>query len=481
MTFAALIGVGGVILLLLAGTQILDWYWPALLFASGLVWGAVRFVRSTPAPYALVQRIDERLQTQDTLSTAYYFAGHPDAGLACPEFRECQFAAADALASRLSPSEAVPLRAPRYAWALGALVLIAGGLVGIRYGVLQTLSLSAPLAQIRFDTFRSNEELAAQTKKRQEQNFDEQMRKMGLVLDEEKAQAAGDKDKSLEVTQSSEDGEQPQPGGEEKKGRQGKNSLSAEENASEDKAERAEGGQQQPGDSGPTDQQSNSEKKQSQSGKPQQDSNGLMDKMKNALANLLAKMKAKPQGGNGEKQEMASNQKSNEPGGKPGETPDPNGTPRNDQPGQQGQQGDPKGDPQGEGSEKAQGGQGKQSQDGSDKPSNQDSKTGAGKQDGAKDVKMAEQLEAMGKISEILGRRSQTVTGEMMVEVSSGKQQLKTAWGQRQAAHADAGGEIHRDEVPLLLQQYVQQYFEEVRKAPLPPLPSRSPAKGASN
>ena len=64
------------------------------------------------------------------------------------------------------------------------------------------------------------------------------------------------------------------------------------------------------------------------------------------------------------------------------------------------------------------------------------------------------------------GERSANVTGEVMVEVGSGKQQLKTPWAQRQATHAEAGSEIHRDEVPLMYQQFVQQYFEEIRKTP---------------
>jgi hypothetical protein len=72
----------------------------------------------------------------------------------------------------------------------------------------------------------------------------------------------------------------------------------------------------------------------------------------------------------------------------------------------------------------------------------------------------------MGKISEIIGKRAQNITGEVMVEVSSGKQQLKTEYSQRDATHVEAGGEINRDEVPLAYQQYVQQYFAQVRKMP---------------
>jgi hypothetical protein len=72
----------------------------------------------------------------------------------------------------------------------------------------------------------------------------------------------------------------------------------------------------------------------------------------------------------------------------------------------------------------------------------------------------------MGKISEIIGKRSQNLTGEVMVEVASGKQELRTAYSQQPARHTDSGGEIHRDEIPLAYQRYVQQYFDEVRKTP---------------
>jgi hypothetical protein len=41
---------------------------------------------------------------------------------------------------------------------------------------------------------------------------------------------------------------------------------------------------------------------------------------------------------------------------------------------------------------------------------------------------------------------------------------LRTPYAQRDAHHAEAGGEINRDEVPAALQAYVQQYFEQVRK-----------------
>jgi hypothetical protein len=139
---------------------------------------------------------------------------------------------------------------------------------------------------------------------------------------------------------------------------------------------------------------------------------------------------------------------------------------------------DAQGDQEGQSSDKAQSAQNKSAK-GSDKPQSQDGKSGIGKQDGDKSAREAEQLAAMGKISEIIGKRSANMTGEVMVEVASGKQQLKTQYSQRNAAHAEAGGEINRDEVPLAYQQYVQQYFEEIRKTPAAPAKAKKPSGGS--
>jgi hypothetical protein len=98
---------------------------------------------------------------------------------------------------------------------------------------------------------------------------------------------------------------------------------------------------------------------------------------------------------------------------------------------------------------------------------------GAGSQNGAKELKEAAQLKAMGKISEIIGQRAATVTGETSVEVQSGNQKLRTAYSETTATHSETDGDVTRDEIPLALQAYVQQYFAEVRKAaPAKPKPA---------
>ncbi len=92
--------------------------------------------------------------------------------------------------------------------------------------------------------------------------------------------------------------------------------------------------------------------------------------------------------------------------------------------------------------------------------------SGIGSEDGNKDIRQAEQLAAMGKISELIGKRSAAVTGEATVEVQTTSQQLHTAYVQSGAEHSQGGAEINRDEIPVALQPYVEQYFDQLRKQP---------------
>jgi hypothetical protein len=52
-----------------------------------------------------------------------------------------------------------------------------------------------------------------------------------------------------------------------------------------------------------------------------------------------------------------------------------------------------------------------------------------------------------------------------MVEVQSGKQGLKTSYSNTAASHAETDGDVTRDEIPIALQPYIQQYFSDVHKA----------------
>ena len=95
-------------------------------------------------------------------------------------------------------------------------------------------------------------------------------------------------------------------------------------------------------------------------------------------------------------------------------------------------------------------------------------------------IKQAEDLAAMGKISEIIGKRSSTITGEATVEVQATSQQLKTAYAPGMAQHAQSGGEVNRDEVPVAMQPFVQEYFKQARKPEPAAAPSATPANGGA-
>jgi hypothetical protein len=167
----------------------------------------------------------------------------------------------------------------------------------------------------------------------------------------------------------------------------------------------------------------------------------LLSKVREALNDMLNKMKSSPS-------EAAKNQK-----GDPTESeqqPDRDGQAMEKTDSQQSQNGKQSSDSK-DGSANAQ-----------SKPSNEP-QDGIGNKDGEKATKQAEAMKAMGKISELLGKRAENVKGAVMVEVGSTKQQLKTPVGQGQSTHSEAGSEIHRDEVLPIYEQFVQQYFEKIR------------------
>jgi len=194
----------------------------------------------------------------------------------------------------------------------------------------------------------------------------------------------------------------------------------------------------------------------------------VMNKLKDAFNNLMSRVK--PQQNQGNQQGSQDQQQAN--AGKPQQGSkqqnSKEGTP------QQGQQGDAQDGEDGQEAKNAENSQQGKGQGKSDsKQSSKQPGSGIGSQDGDKNIRNAEQLAAMGKITEILGKRSANLTGEATVEVQSTSQQLRTPYASKGAQHSQGGAEIRRDEVPVALQPMVQQYFEQIRK----PAPATAPAK----
>lgn len=455
--WAACAAFAALILLLIAGTQVMSWFWPAALLLLGLGVGAYRLRGRIPSAYHVAQVLDRRLKLRDLLSTAWHFDQTPPLH---PAFAGIVRAQAEETATTVSPAAAIPFAWPRAAWPALALALTAAVTLGVRYGRLQTLDLAPPLVQLQFDPFSAfTGGPPVQAKRALPPGVaqpievsDAANSRQGLEPFPENALMTVDTPDPSGTSQANQAGER-------------KEGSRSGENGSTEEGEAAEGQDASAGENTPdappgtkADGKSGNESKQPPQPK---DSNSLMDKMRDALANLMDKLKMESAG----QQQTAQNNKQSTPG--PGQ--------KNDRgqksPGKSPTKGDPSSDSQAQAGQEAsdqQGQKSSQSQPSADPQSNQD-KSGIGSSDGSKDTELAEQLDAMGKISEILGKRAQNLQGEMMVEVTSTKQQLRTPYLQRNAAHGESGGEIHRDEVPLHLQYYVQQYYEQIRKLPAPP------------
>jgi hypothetical protein len=460
------VGAACAILLLVTGTQLLNWYWPVAVFIIAAGTGLYRAWRAMPSAYVLAQRIDRQLALRDTLSTAHYFQTRSG------RIAEAQREDAERLASAAVLAQALPFRMEREFYLASALVLIGAGLFGVRYGLLHRLDLSPPLVSLKFDYGQPESNVGPRKTAANRMQNQTPQEQAALSLEPETEVDLGPPPESaLDTVDVPDMVNDPLPD----KSAQTDQKL---EGVSLEAEGKENGKQSKDGESGEQPSEAGSPLAASEDGKSQNQQKGgesrqnqnagenssLMDKMRDAMANLMSRLKMQPQQG-GSQQQMASS-KNGQNASQSRERTDQRGAP---QPGQQqagdASDADERGRQEGEGGEQSQNGDSKQMANGADQQRSNDPKSGMGKQDGAKDVQLAEQLEAMGKLSEIFGKRAANVSGEVMVEVASGKQQIRTPYSQRSGQHTAAGGEIHRDEVPLIYQPYIQKYFQEIRKA----------------
>jgi hypothetical protein len=448
------------ILLLLLGTQVLDWRWILLVSVAAGAAGLYRARRRVPSEYSAAQLVDRRMGLADSLSTAVYFS-ESNSAKSSEDVRRLQFQRAEKVSERVDARTAVPYHMPRTAYLLAVLLLVAGSLFALRYGISKSLDLKPPLASMLPFHFGSHDrtEIA--------RNMRRQPPKPGDSADDNDAATdpgqspAGDPDAS----DSGDNPSDPQTDkataskGQAKPGDKGsKNGNSDEEGQAE------QNGDSQNGENSAQQGNKQDSKQASASNKQESGNSGenssFMSKVKDMMQNLLSSVKP-PQSNPGSQQQQnadankqpgKSQQNSGKQQGKNGEQQN-NGNQGDSQDGQPGEQAQSPQDPQSKGDGKS------DSQQASKQPG-----SGIGNQNGDKSIKQAEDLAAMGKLTEILGKRSANITGEATVEVQATSQQLHTPYAQRAAQHGQNGAQINRDEIPIAMEAYVQQYFEQVRK-----------------
>ena len=459
LAFAGAVAMAGLIALLVLGTQILEWYWLAVLFGGSLAWGLYRTLRRVPSAYHVARNVDRGLGLEDSLSTAYHFLNPPGSLKVSPDVRDAQRRHAEELARGADVKQALPLGVPRGLRAAGLLGLVAFGLFALRYGLTHSLDLRPPIARASFDVFSAKTvESAGLPKPRPPRPGNEPIPAIGMTADERAAKH--DSRQSL-ATEPGEAEASSVPGDALRKAEGLPTRDAADEQAEASSSEPAPNADSSPAAEGDNAAPSSPRKQNAKSG----ENSDLLNKLRDAMADLLSRLKIKPPS-SGEMQtaEGKGDTESRQRQGKGQKGPP--GASREDM--RADANAEQEAGEESEGAESRDKAAGKPGRRSADTAASRKERSGVGKEEGDKEIREAQQLEAMGKISEIFGKRAENLKGEVTVEVSSGDQQLKTPYSQSAAAHSDTGGEIHRDEVPLIYQQYVQQYFEQVRKLPPP-------------
>jgi hypothetical protein len=468
-TFAVSLVLGAVILLLLAGTQILDWRILALLIACGVIFGLVRTMRRLPSLYEVAILIDRKAQLFDSLSTAWIFELGKGTSTPLPEIAAGQRAQAETAALGVDLETALPFTMPRAAYAMAALFLVATSLFALRYGISRTLDLKPPLTAMVLDALGWNPPASAEkSKKPTENRMTALLKQLGITVPEpgdrtQPSNLDAATDAALETVNDVDPdntGAKNPPGAKAEEanmqGKAGEPSTDPEDSSSNDEAAPGKGNPEDSSGSQEGPQQGEQQAAKGSAG----ENSSLLSKLKDAISNMMSKSKSQQASGGQKSQSQTSQAQSGAQTadkGQPGQGKQDSGKDNADasQDGQQ--QGD---------SEAAQNSPGKGGGKSNDRDASAQPGSGIGRQDGAKDLRAAQQEKAMGKLSEVIGKRSANVTGEMTVEVQSGSQQLKTAYSQRNAQHSATGGDVSRDEVPLDLQPFVSGYFDEIRKQP---------------
>jgi hypothetical protein len=454
---------GAFILLLLLGSEILSWQIVLAVPLAAFAVGAYLVRKRLPSRYVTAQIIDHRLGLSDTISTAVFFSEAGDTSTIKQEILDAQREQAARAAATADPRRAIPYNMPRSAYVTAVLLLVASSLFALRYGISRQLDLRRPLANYLPQNLIGSKPIrqAANQKKNPKHVPDSPDENGAQTDDLEKGPGA--EDPSQQVQTPADTDAQANVKGDGKSTVSKKSDQSDDQMATDDE-DSGEANSGKNGDDGQSGQQGDNRKNQGnpQQGK-QQDQNAnsdssLMSKMKDAFQNLISRVKPQAnQGSQQGSQEQQSTPGKSQQGSKQQNSKE--GTP------QQGQQGDAQEGEDGQEAKNAENAQQGKGQGKSD--SRQSSKqpgSGIGSQDGDKNIRNAEQLAAMGKITEILGKRSANLTGEATVEVQSTSQQLRTPYANNGAQHTQAGAEIRRDEVPVALQPMVQQYFEQIRK-----------------
>ncbi len=480
LAFAASIDAGAVAVILIVGTRYLEWWTLTVVTLVAVALAGFRVARRIPDPYRLAQRIDRSAQLHDLLSTALHFGGRASLRPAEANVLALQRQQAEQAAKTIDLGATLPLRFPRTLYPLAALTLLASSLVVLRYALTRSLDLRPPLTDVLFEDQLARREIKKPPPPATEKSYNA-LKAAEALMAKLNSSAAPDEMQDPDALEKAIDEALAPPSS-----KNAANSQKASEGQkagqpnAKNGADPSQDGDPLNGNQNPGSPDQNAKSAQSgKDGSPNEkgraasmsesNNSSLLSRLKDAVSNMFSRGR-QDSGEDGRKsssQQQSQMAKADQKGGQKSQ-----GGKGQQQADSQAdaQEGDPNGDPQ-----EGQQAEGKSAAKTSAQNSAQ-AGSGIGSQNGAKDLRAAEQLRAMGKITEIFGKRAASLTGETMVEVQSGAQQLRTSYTANSATHSEAISDVNRDEIPPALQTYVANYFEQVRKASPKPETAKSGA-----
>jgi hypothetical protein len=421
---------GAAVLTLLAGTLLISANWLLLAALIGFILSGLRIRKRWLDRYRLAQVLDRRLHLNDSLSTAWFVLTEPQHSEGAAAY---QLRGAGALLATVDPRQAFPIEWQR-TWitpaVLSAIILT---LFVLRFSRSDTLDLRPSLLPFRLMDLRASN--SAEARERE-------------LMPKNSSQRARNRDK------------QPNAPG----------AVPAERANDQQTLQSADGQTAASAAAGLSQEQALQKLQQQLASEQRKDASpGLLNRMQDAMGGMMAKLQQalKPNDPRAQK-DSQSGQKSPDDG-KSAQTA---GSANSKTPSQQGnsaqdQHGDSNGQPTSAQAQAVEKNTSASQLGNANQPANEsadNSQSGAGRNDGRKEMREAEQLKALGKLEEIIGKRSAAVTGDMTVEKPSGKQQLRTDYSNQLGVHSDLGGEINRDEIPPEYRAYIRAYMDAMHK-----------------
>ena len=443
LLWGATVALAGPVLLLALGTDMLPAAALWVFLLAGLGVAAYRISEQRPTPDRAARVLDARWRTEDQLSTAYCFR----------ERRDDAAQSQRLLAERVTGGDvnaALPFEWPVSGWAAAATTALAVLLLVLRVGTLSTLDLRAPLIALPVPGFLSPTQTAAETPPEggggeSAQTLTE-TREEGDKTEQAEAPEAEPLMAALEGEGADEAFQMPEVEG-----------LSAGEEAGDDLSPPSAEGEQAEGEEG--DESSPSNSPPEEGGDWSEESENLLDRLKDAFENMMETMQT-------ESQEASAGESESGEGEEGGESPSESGeqAQAEEQGGEQASDAEMEGGEQSEGeSEQAADGQGANNAEEAGQAGQ--SAAASGTAEGSKELAEQAELEAaLDELEEFYQERAEDVAGEILVETDSSEQTLRTEYRDTNATHADRGGDVNRDEVPQAYKAFIERYFQTLRQ-----------------